>query len=201
MNQIKGFQMILKWDKLTSVNRMYIRTKTGMTLSPECRKFKREVAKQVRLQLPKSLPFNNKDVFKLSLQFVLKERFFVRDTSNFIKLVEDTIFDELDINDARNLELECKKCYNPKSPYEYVFVTVEKSDFDYTYLSREDDSDDIEEEEEKLYTIDEVEKLLTSYAVELLNSSLSKDLDDITKNTALNELPQFLRKPEDGKSF
>ena len=191
MKEVKGFQMILKWDKLTSVNRMYIRTKTGMTLSPECRKFKKDVAKQVRVQLPSPLPFNDKDVFKLSLQFVLKTRFFVRDTSNFIKLVEDTIFDELDINDARNLELDCKKSFNPESEHEYVFVTIEKSDFDYEYFTKEVSEN--KGPEDILYTPSEVENILKSYAMKLLNSSLSKDLDDIVRNNALNELPDFLK--------
>lgn len=189
-NSPKGFQMILKWDKLTSVNRMYIRTKTGMTLSPECRKFKKDVSKQVRTQLPNPLPFTNKDVFKLSLQFVLKSRFYIRDTSNFIKLVEDTIFDELDINDARNIELECKKSYYPKSEYEYVFVTIEKSDFDYNYFSKESEDEDLEED--KTYSSEEVKEILKKYAISLLNSSLSKDLDEITKNKAINDLPEFL---------
>lgn len=205
---VNGFQMVLKWNKLESVNKMYMRTSTGMTLSPESRKFKREVAKQVRIQLPNPLPFNNKDVFKLSLQFVLKSRFFIRDTSNFIKLVEDCIFDELDINDARNIELECKKSYFPDSDYEFVLVTIEKSTFDYEYFQKSFESDKLKEEEEEnnnltdveeikeeeiTYTESQVIELLKAFSINILNSRLHTDLDSIARNKATNEIPKFLK--------
>jgi Holliday junction resolvase RusA-like endonuclease len=183
--KVKGFQMLLKWTKLESVNRMYIRTKTGMTMSPEARKFKKEVSKQVRKQLPKPLPFNNKDLFKLSLHFILKTRFFVRDTSNFIKLIEDTIFDELDINDARNLELECKKSYLKDSNYEFVKATVEISDFDYEYFNKNSSSS--EPEEKRHYTKEEVDFLLLEQAVEIMSNKLNLTPEEITKNKGVHK--------------
>lgn len=170
---INGFRMMLKWEKLESVNNMYTRTRKGMTLSPEARKFKSEVGKQVRKQLPKNLPFTNKDVFKLSLHFILNSRFFVRDTSNFIKLVEDCIFDELDINDARNIVLDCRKSYLEKSKYEYIKVTVEKSNFNYNYFNEivEDNKEDkttdekaatkCPVDEDRMYSLEEVEQIYT----------------------------------------
>jgi hypothetical protein len=190
-NNKKGFRMMLKWDKIPSVNKMYTRTRTGMTLSSEARKFKNEVAKQVRSQLPKTLPFGPNDVFKLSLQFILKTRFFVRDTSNFVKLVEDCIFDELDINDARNIELELKKSKLDKSKYEYIKVTVEKSDFNYNYFNEEIETDGSTgiELEDRMYSKDEMEDIYSKGLFDSLRWHLHKSLpedefyDQVKKST------------------
>lgn len=197
MTKIKGFQIFLKWDKLESVNQLYIRTKTGMTMSPKARKFKRDVSKQVRLQLPNPLPFNNKNLFKLSLHFILKSRFFIRDTSNFIKLVEDTIFDELDINDARNIELECKKSYLKGSKHEYIKATIEVSDFDYEYFNKPDSTSEILEEKD-VYTKQEVEALLFDQAMDLLSKNLDKSIKDISRTKGANE-PLKRKKPKTKK--
>jgi hypothetical protein len=173
--------MMLKWEKLESVNKMYIRTRTGIALSEEARKFKKEVAKQVRVQLPKVLPFTDKDVFKLSLHFVLKTRFFIRDTSNFIKIVEDTIFDELDINDARNIVLDCRKSYLKNSPYEFVKATIETSDFDYNYFNKplKDPTPTLID---KTYTKQEVLDLLLEQSIYILNKSLTDSPKEIARN-------------------
>lgn len=182
---IDGFRMMLKWEKLESVNSMYTRTRRGMTLSPAARKFKAEVGKQVRKQLPKKLPFTNKDVFKLSLHFILNSRFFVRDTSNFIKLVEDCIFDELDINDARNLELDCRKSFLKDSKYEYIKVTVEKSDFNYNYFNEEVDNEKDSDKkastkcpvkEDRMYSLQEVEQIYTRGLFDSLKWHLHESL-------------------------
>ena len=157
----KGIRLMLVWDKLTSVNRLYVRTRSGMTMSPEARDFKKEVTKQVRHQLPKNLPFGRYDVIKLSLHFLLKERFFNRDTSNFIKLVEDTIFDELGVNDARNIELDCRKSILKNSKHEYIKVTIEKSNFDYDYFNRDENDTKLEttELEDRTYSKEEMEEI------------------------------------------
>lgn len=187
---IKGFRLMLKWDKLPSVNNMYTRTKKGIMLSTSARNFKSEVAKQVRAQMPKKLPFGPKDVFKLSCHFIIAQRFFVRDTSNFIKLVEDCIFEELDINDARNIEVEAKKSHLPKSKYEYIKVTVEKSDFNYNYFN-EDHSDEINTGESNLedrnYSKEEMEEIYTKGLFDSMKWRLDKDLpknefEDYLKN-------------------
>lgn len=175
---LKGFRMMLKWDKLPSVNTMYTRTKVGITLSKEARSFKTEVAKQVRAQMPKKLPFGPKDVFKLSCHFIIASRFFVRDTSNFVKLVEDCIFEELDINDARNIEIEAKKSHLPKSKYEYIKVTVEKSDFNYNFFN--EDNDDIKPEssqlEDRMYSKEEVEEYYAKGLFDSMKWALHADL-------------------------
>jgi hypothetical protein len=190
---------MLKWEHLESVNRMYIRTNTGIALSPEARKFKLEVAKQVRLQLPKPLPFTNEDVFKLSLHFILNTRFFVRDTSNFIKIVEDTIFDELDINDARNLELECKKSYIKGSKFEFVKATVEKSDFDYNYFNKEME-DPIKNLIEETFTRTEVENLLLEQSIYLSHKNLNATPEDMVRHKAVNKpLKKTTTKPKKKK--
>lgn len=173
-----------------------MRTQKGIALSKEAREFKKQVAKQVREQLPVPLPFTNTDVFKLSLQFVLKTRFFIRDTSNFIKLVEDCIFDEIDINDARNIELECKKSYFPKSDFEFVLVTLEKSEFDYDYFSKESHVGDLEDNSEETYTKTEMESIMREFAVDLINSKLHTELDNIASHKAVNKIPKFLKKPK-----
>lgn len=175
----RGFRMMLKWDKLPSVNKMYTRTKKGMTLSNEARSFKTEVAKQVREQLPKKLPFGPKDVLKLSCHFIISSRFFVRDTSNFIKLVEDCIFEELDINDARNIELEAKKSYLPKSKYEYIKVTVEKSDFNYNYFNEDHDETILPGKsnlEDRMYSKEEMEEVYSKGLFDSMKWSLHKSL-------------------------
>lgn len=161
-----GIRLLLKWTKLESVNNMYTRTKVGMTLSKAARDFKSNVSKQVRLQLPKNLPFTNKDTLKLTLRFILNKRFFQRDTSNFIKLVEDTIYEELDINDAMNIELYCNKSYLPKSKEEYIVVTVEKSDFNYSAYNEESTTKEIKLED-RVYTKEEVEDV---YSLALLTA-------------------------------
>lgn len=177
---------MLKWEHLESVNRMYIRTKMGIALSPEARKFKSEVAKQVRLQLPKPLPFTNKDVFKLSLHFILNTRFFIRDTSNFIKIVEDTIFDELDINDARNIELECKKSFIKNSKFEFVKATIEKSTFDYDYFNKPTE-DPVKKLEDKMYSKSEVEKILLEQSIYLSHKNLNATPEEMVRNKAVNK--------------
>jgi len=179
-NNKKGFRMMLKWEKLESVNKMYTRTRTGMTLSNEARKFKKEVAKQVRAQLPKTLPFGPKDVFKLSLHFILKQRFFVRDTSNFIKLVEDCIFEELDINDSRNIEIDARKSLIDKSKYEYIKVTVEKSDFNYNYFNEElktDGSTGVDLED-RTYSKKEMEEVYSKGLFDSMRWHLHKELPE-----------------------
>lgn len=179
--EITGIRLMLKWNKLQSVNRMYIRTKAGMTMSPEARLFKTQVMKQVRAQLPKTLPFGKDDVFKVSMHFLIKERFFVRDTSNFIKLVEDTMFDELGINDARNIELDCRKSYLKGSENEYIKVTIEKSTFNYDYFNESEsaDSDGAKKLnlEERMYSKEEVEQFYTLGMFDSLKWELSKRLD------------------------
>lgn len=162
-SNLTGIRLMLVWDKLQSVNKMYVRTKSGMTMSPEARSFKMEVMKQVRRQLPKRLPFDRDDVLKLSLHFLLKERFFNRDTSNFIKLIEDTIFDELGINDARNIELDCRKSFIKGSKNEYIKVTIEKSKFDYDFFNKPESTEPVirEDLDDRAYTRDEIEKYYT----------------------------------------
>lgn len=192
MNNIKGFQILLKWNKLQSINSMYVRTSKGITLSNTSRLFKKQVSSQVVKQLPKIFPFTNKDVFKLSLHFVLKYRFFSRDTSNFIKLVEDTIFEELHINDARNIELECKKSYLKDSKYEYVIATIEKSDFDYDYFNS-DSSKTIEtlkledQGSQKMFTVKEVNNLLLAQALKLSSIQLNEDPETISERSSVNK--------------
>lgn len=178
--EIRGLRLMLKWNKLQSVNKLYVRTRSGMTMSPEARSFKNEVTKQVRNQLPRELPFGKDDVFKVSLHFLIKERFFVRDTSNFIKLIEDTIFDELGINDARNIHLDCRKSLLTGSENEYIKVTIEKSDFNYNYFNQKNEvtgSRDLELEE-RTYSKEEVEQFYALGLFDSLRWELAQRLDD-----------------------
>lgn len=181
--ELKGIRLMLKWDKLQSVNKLYVRTRSGMTMSPEARKFKLEVTKQVRKQLPDDLPFGPNDVFKVSLHFLIKERFFVRDTSNFIKLVEDTLFDELGINDARNLVLDCRKSHLKGSENEYIKVTIEKSDFNYNFFNESPLEESLEDKmkhenlEDKMYSKDEMEQYYAKGLLDCMKWELYKDLE------------------------
>lgn len=159
--------MMLVWEKLQSVNKLYVRSKTGMVMSLEARLFKSEVSKQVRNQIPEDLPFDRNDVLKLSLHFMIKDRFFIRDTSNFVKLVEDTIFDELGINDARNIHLDCRKSYLKNSKKEYIKVTIEKSNFNYNYFNEDPkDPKDLDTNVpsfiDRIYTIQDMEDSYTN---------------------------------------
>lgn len=173
--------MMLVWEKLQSVNKLYVRSKTGMVISPEARLFKAEVSKQVRHQLPDDLPFGRDDVLKLSLHFMLRERFFVRDTSNFIKLIEDTIFDELGINDARNIHLDCRKSFLKNSKMEYIKVTIEKSDFNYNYFNetKEESESKKVELEDRLYTKEETEQIYSQGIFDAMRWEISKLIDGI----------------------
>jgi len=172
---------------------MYVRTSKGITLSNNSRLFKKQVSSQVVKQLPKVFPFTNKDVFKLSLHFVLKSRFFSRDTSNFIKLVEDTIFEELHINDARNIELECKKSYLKNSKFEYVIATIEKSDFDYDYFNSEDSAIEVknilnsDKESKTLFTLEEVNNLLLAQALRLSTLKINEDPEVMSEKSSVNK--------------
>lgn len=173
---MKGVRLMLVWEKLQSVNKLYVRSKTGMVISPEARTFKAEVSKQVRNQLPEDLPFGRNDVLKLSLHFMIKDRFFVRDTSNFIKLIEDTIFDELGINDARNIHLDCRKSHLKNSKMEYIKVTIEKSDFNYNYFNetKEDTEKGVAPKfEDKLYTAEEMEEIYAKGIFDCMRWELS----------------------------
>lgn len=185
--------MMLVWEKLQSVNKLYVRSKTGMVISPEARLFKAEVSKQVRHQLPEDLPFGRDDVLKLSLHFMIKDRFFVRDTSNFIKLIEDTIFDELGINDARNIHLDCRKSYLKNSKMEYIKVTIEKSDFNYNYFNETKEESDSKQPlklEDKLYTAEEMEEIYSKGIFDCMRWELSQ----IQENTSSTPVPKGKKK-------
>ena len=190
---MKGIRMMLVWEKLQSVNKLYVRSKTGMVISPEARLFKAEVSKQVRNQLPEDLPFGRDDVLKLSLHFMIKDRFFVRDTSNFIKLIEDTIFDELGINDARNIHLDCRKSHLKNSKMEYIKVTIEKSDFNYNYFNETKEESDSKQPlrlEDKLYTAEEMEEIYSKGIFDCMRWELSQ----IQENTSSTPVPKGKKK-------
>lgn len=203
----KGINIILKWKKLNSVNNMYVRTSSGIALSNNAKTFKKEAARQVRVQLPKVFPFNNKDFFKLTLHFVLGSRFTIRDTSNFIKLIEDVIFDELHINDARNVILTASKSLGDKKTEEYIYATIEALDsYDYkNYLPGKDylvkgktngvhniNIDHIKNIEKnggnKLFTVEEVNKLLLKQYIMINENNLSENLDELVVNRGINKI-------------
>lgn len=172
----KGLKLMLVWDKLPSVNKMYVRTRTGMTLSNEVRSFKTNISKQTKSQLPKRLPFERNDVFKISIQFILKDRFFMRDTDNMLKMLIDAIFEELGINDSRVVEIDAKKSFRKASRNEYIKVTIEKSEFDYEFFNKEDIDYDIPKEE--------VQSLTEELRVELINNLPKEDKPKRRKKNA-----------------
>jgi len=138
-NDKKEFSLVLKADELPSTNQMYGYGRGGYKfLLPHVRDYKASLREQIAMADPLKhckdwLHDNN--VFHLQLQFIIKQSFFKRDLDNFNKATQDAIFEALNINDARIIELSIKKSYKEGTD-EYIIINLSQSEFDWQYYNK-----------------------------------------------------------------
>lgn len=136
------FEMMMKCVEFPSTNRLYginSRTKVVYTL-PEVARFKCDIKDQIIIADPKKycdwiVPNAN---YRIDFSFILKKNFWIRDIDNMIKVVQDAIFECLDVNDSRIIEHHNYKNIRDNSEYEYLIVRLSISDYDYTQFNNKD---------------------------------------------------------------
>ena len=71
--------------------------------------------------------FNKDAIFDLHIQLIFKQSFFRRDTDNTIKLLQDTIFRYLGLNDSRVISIYATKSIFPNISEEKICVSLSES--------------------------------------------------------------------------
>ena len=71
--------------------------------------------------------FNKDSIFDLHIQLIFKQSFFRRDTDNTIKLLQDTIFRYLGLNDSRVISIYATKSIFPNISEEKICVSLSES--------------------------------------------------------------------------
>lgn len=133
-NDEKWFELLMRCTEFPSVNNQYgINTHSkSVFLLPHVRKFINELTDQLVISDPKSLcPWIlPSGVYFLRIYFIIKREFWSRDVDNMVKVTQDTIFRNLNLNDSHIVESHHYKCFNP-GDYEYLIVKVGLTDFNY----------------------------------------------------------------------
>lgn len=136
-NEEMWFEFVLKCTQLVSVNSMYSPGRHGMFKTPQTVRFENELKDQIILCDPvRHCPWIIPGMmFKVHFNFILKNNFWKRDTSNMVKSPEDVIFRALGINDSRVIEHHDTKSYLP-GDYEYLIARISKSNFNPYYFKQ-----------------------------------------------------------------
>lgn len=133
------FEMMMKCVEFPSTNRLYgINSKTKVIYTlPEVARFKSDIKDQIILTDPKRhcwwiTPNAN---YCVEFSFIIKKNFWTRDIDNMIKVVQDAIFECLDVNDSRIIEHHNYKNIRNNSEFEYLIVRLSISNYDYTQFN------------------------------------------------------------------
>lgn len=67
---------------------------------------------------------SDKYIYEQEVWYVFKNRFWIRDTSNLIKYVEDGVRNAAGVDDAFNLSIKHRKVLNDKDKHEYIIFII-----------------------------------------------------------------------------
>lgn len=82
------------------------------------------------IDLKRLIPWATDELnFNVNFQFIIKENFYKRDTSNMIKLTEDVLFRHMGVNDSRVVELHQAKSFDKSNKKEYLLINIKESTF------------------------------------------------------------------------
>ena len=127
---ITGF---LGCKKLVSVNHMYVNIKGNSrvkTLSNDAREEKRLLVSSLRDSGVKPDCLRGTDkIFKLTLVSYFSKNYFLRDTDNPYKLIQDTLTSYLGFDDSRVVNISIsKKLARNKDHIEFIYYKLESLD-------------------------------------------------------------------------
>lgn len=121
------FNAIIKYpNKIPSINNMYLaRRGGGRYLNPDVSDFKSKVKIDI---IKQGMADYFKDKINIALELeliiVFKYRFWVRDVSNTIKALEDTIAEVIKVDDKHNIRVSIRKIFNDKDDFEYIIIAI-----------------------------------------------------------------------------
>lgn len=136
-NKNRWFELVMKVASFPSVNSLYDTNKWGAKfMRPEVSNMKWMIKEQVMKSDPvKYCPWIREDIaFVITYNFILNHSFWKRDTDNMIKVMQDGIFECLNVNDSRIIELHGYKSFR-HSDYEYLIIRVGQSTYDYSQFN------------------------------------------------------------------
>lgn len=130
-NEEKWFEIVMKVDKFPSVNNLYETNRYGARfMRPEVSHMKWMIKEQIIKSDPKKYcDWISPDIpYKVTYNFILKSSLWKRDTDNMIKVMQDGIFESLNVNDARIVEIHGYKSYR-NSDHEYLIIRLGRSSY------------------------------------------------------------------------
>lgn len=114
-----------KPKRIPTINSLYLPRKNGkgFYINPKAKEIKDIVKESTLKYIPND--FRIDDMFvKLSLVICFKFRFLVRDVSNTVKAIEDSVKESIKIDDAYNLIVKEAKIFNDVNESEYISVNI-----------------------------------------------------------------------------
>lgn len=138
-NDEKWFEIGLKCTCIPSVNSQYgINTYSGSVYKAEyVIKFENEMKDQLAYANPKKYcPWiTPQETYGTKWNFIMCYSFWKRDVTNCIKSPEDTLFRSLGVDDSHVLESYQCKSFIKGSDWEYIFIRVWVSRFNWNYFN------------------------------------------------------------------
>lgn len=125
-------------SKIPSVNNLYRIGRNGsggawLYIDPDVVKFKKQLSEILYEQgIEESLESyeRSKIMVEIDITFALLDNFWVRDTSNLVKIVEDVIKECAKIDDNLTTKLVVSKKINDVDLYEMMIITINVLDVD-----------------------------------------------------------------------
>lgn len=124
---------IIKFEypkRIPSVNSLYLsKRRGGRYLNPKAKAIKDFIKEETLKHIPKSLDTSNK-IIKYTQVACFRFRFNLRDSSNTIKAVEDSVKESLGIDDSMNFIVKSAKIFNDFNKDEYISFNIKIFDKD-----------------------------------------------------------------------
>lgn len=136
--KVTPFVVKVSYDYIPSINNyLQPRRGGGLMLTDEARAFKNTIRNCLEeagkdIDWGKVYPWIHEDPWmELEIHFLFNQSFGRRDTSNCVKMAEDSLADYMEIDDHNNLKVTSTKFYLPSSPKEYIIFIYKPSSLDY----------------------------------------------------------------------